>query len=173
MRNIKLSLLNIRKNFQNAKELKSAFITSVVGMCLNNIAFIILWYNFGKIVGNINGWEPFDIFGLYGFGSTSFGLVCSFFYGIYNLPTYISTGNFDKYLLTPKNTLLKIATSDISTSALGDLLFGLICFIIYAVVSELTLLQIIISIILILIASIIFFSFSLMCMSISFAVFVR
>lgn len=33
----------------------------------------------------------------------------------------------DKYLLTPKNTLLKVSTSAISTSAIGDLLFGLIC----------------------------------------------
>ena len=105
---------------------------------LNNIAFIVLWYYFGKMVGNINGWEPFDIFGLYGFSATSFGLVCSFFYGVFNIPTYISTGNFDKYLLTPKNTLLKVSTSAISTSAIGDLVFGIICFIIFAVVSKLT-----------------------------------
>ena len=72
MRNVKLALLNIKKNFQNAKELKSAFITSIVGMCINNIAFIVLWYYFGKMVGNINGWEPFDIFGLYGFSKFVF-----------------------------------------------------------------------------------------------------
>ena len=34
---IMLQILNIKKNFQNAKELKSAFITSIVGMCINNI----------------------------------------------------------------------------------------------------------------------------------------
>ena len=168
MRNVKLALLNIKKNFQNAKELKSAFITSIVGMCINNIAFIVLWYYFGKMVGNINGWEPFDIFGLYGFSATSFGLVCSFFYGVYNIPTYISTGNFDKYLLTPKNTLLKVSTSAISTSAIGDLVFGIICFAIFAVISKLTFFQIIVSILLMLIASIIFFAFSLICMSVSF-----
>ena len=168
MRNVKLALLNIKKNFQNAKELKSAFITSIIGMCINNIAFIVLWYYFGKMVGNINGWEPFDIFGLYGFSATSFGLVCSFFYGVFNIPTYISTGNFDKYLLTPKNTLLKVSTSAISTSAIGDLVFGLICFGIFAIVSKLTFLQVIISIILMFVASIIFFAFSLICMSVSF-----
>ena len=36
------------------------------------------------------------------------------------------TETFDKYLLTPKNTLLKVATSAISTSAIGDLVFGII-----------------------------------------------
>ena len=168
MRNVKLALLNIKKNFQNAKELKSAFITSIVGMCINNIAFIVLWYNFGTMIGNINGWEPMDIFGLYGFSGISYGIVCTFLYGIFNIPTYISSGNFDKYLLTPKNTLLKVATSAISTSAIGDLVFGIICFIIFAVVSKLTFLQVIVSIILMLVASIIFFAFSLICMSVSF-----
>lgn len=168
MKNIKLALLNIRKNFQNAKELKSAFITSIIGMCINNIAFIVLWYNFGTMIGNINGWEPFDIFGLYGFSGISFGLVCAFLHGIYDLPRYISTGNFDKYLITPKNTLLKVATSSISTSALGDLAFGVICFVIFAFVSKISFMQVIVSILLMIIASIIFFSFSLICMSISF-----
>jgi len=168
MKNIKLAMLNIKKNFQNAKELKSAFITSIIGMCLNNTAFIVLWFNFGVMIGDINGWEPFDIFGLYGFSTTAFGIVCGFFYGVYNLPSYISSGNFDKYLLTPKNILMKVATSSISTSAIGDLLFGLICFGIFAVVSGLTLLQFGLSLLLMIIATIIFFSFSLICMSISF-----
>ena len=102
------------------------------------------------------------------FISTSFGIVCSFFCGIYNIPTYISTGNFDKYLLTPKNTLLKVSTSAISTSAIGDLVFGLICFVIFAVISKLTILQVMVSFLLMIIASIVFFAFSLICMSISF-----
>jgi len=168
MRDIKLALLNIKKNFQNAKELKSAFITSIIGMCINNVAFIVLWYNFGTMIGNINGWEPFDIFGLYGFSAGSFGLVCAFFHGIYDLPSYISTGNFDKYLITPKNTLLKVATSSISTSAIGDLVFGIICFAIFAFVSKLSFIQILVSILLMIVASIVFFAFSLICMSISF-----
>ena len=168
MRSIKLALTNIKKNFMNAKELKSAFITSIIGMCINNIAFVILWYNFGKLVGNINGWEPFDIFGLYAFSATSFGIVCAIFNGIYNIPQYISTGNFDKYLITPKNTLLKVATSAISTSAIGDFVFGIICLVIFSIVAKLSIIQILMAILLIIISSIIFFAFSLICMSVSF-----
>ena len=108
MSNIKLAIFNIKKNFKNAKELKSTFIISIIGMCLNNVAFIVLWYYFGKMVGNINGWTPIDMFGLYGFSSTNFGIIVSLFNGLYDLPTHISTGNLDKYLTTPKNTLVKI-----------------------------------------------------------------
>ena len=101
--NMKYALLSIKKNIKNAKELKSSFIISIVGMCINNIAFLVLWYYFGAIVGNLNGWESIDIFGLYGINSTSFGIVCAFLYGIYNIPSYISSGNFDKYLFFGRN----------------------------------------------------------------------
>ena len=131
MGSIKLALLNIKKNFKNEKELKSSFIISVVGMAINNIAFLILWYYFGKTIGELNGWKPMDIFGLYGFGTTSYGIVASLFSGMFDIPNYISSGNFDKYLLTPKNILLKVSTSKISTSAFGDLLFGIVCFIVF------------------------------------------
>ena len=137
-------------------------------MMLNNISFLVLWYYFGKTVGELNGWKPMDIFGLYGFSCTSFGIVASLFYGLFEIPNYISTGSFDKYLLTPKNILLKVSTSKISTSAFGDLLFGITCFIIFSVYSKISLIQLMLAIFLIIISSIVFYAFSLVCMSISF-----
>ena len=168
MNSIKFALLNIKKNFKNAKELKSAFIMSVIGMCINNSAFIVLWYNFGAIMGSLNGWNPIDVFGLYAISTGSYGIVNAFFRGVINIPTYIATGNLDKYLNTPKNTLIKIVTSDIETSALGDLTFGIICFFIYVITKQLSFIQILVLLLMLIIATIVYFSFSLICMSISF-----
>lgn len=165
---MKLALLNIQKNIKNEKALKSSFIISVVGMMINNIAFLILWYYFGKTVGNINGWEPVDIFGLYAFSTTSYGIIASIGAGIFRLPDYISGGTLDKYLLTPKNILLKVTTSAISTSAIGDFFFGIVCFIIFIIFGKLTLFQIILAIFLMIIASIIYYAGALICMSLSF-----
>ena len=168
MGSIKLAILNIKKNFKNEKELKSSFIITVFGMAINNIAFIILWYYFGKTVGTINGWKPMDIFGLYAFSAINYGLIVSLLDGIFEIPIYISSGTFDKYLTTPKNILLKVSTSSISTSALGDLLFGLICYVIFAMYTHFTIYQVLLSILLILITSVLYYSFSLICMSVSF-----
>lgn len=168
MKNIKLALVNIKKNLKNAKELKSSFIISVVGMVVNNTSFAILWYYFGKTVGVLNGWSPVDIFGLYAFSAGSFGIVNTFFRGLPSIPSYISTGNFDKYLLTPKNILLKVATSTIETSAIGDALFGLICFVLFVIFNKLTFIQILLSVLLLVLASIISFAFVLVAMSVSF-----
>ena len=168
MKSIKLAILNIRKNLKNEKELKSAFIMSVVGMAINNIAFLFLWYYFGKTVGELNGWKPMDIFGLYAYSGISYGLITAFFSGIFVLPTYISGGTLDKFLLTPKNILLKVSTSKISTSAFGDLIFGLICFVIFVFARKLTIFQLLLSFLFVIITSIIFYAFTLICSSISF-----
>ena len=159
MKNIRLAILNIKKNIKNEKELKSSFLISIIGMALNNISFLILWYYFGKTIGKINGWEPYDIFGLYGISTTSYGIVMGFFAGMLKIPDYISSGNFDKYLLTPKNILLKVSTSKIQVSAFGDLIFGIVCFIIFAICNKLSIAQYLISILLIICSGIILYSF--------------
>lgn len=168
MRSLRLAIINIKKNFLNARELKSAFIISIIGMFLNNFSFTFLWLYFGKSVGVLNGFAPMDIFGIYAINTTSYGIVCAFLYGLFNIPSYISSGNFDKFLITPKNTLIKVVTSSISTSAFGDLLFGVTCFIIFCLSAKLSVIGILLMILFIILSTIIFFSFSLICMSISF-----
>ena len=170
MKSLKLALLNIRKNIKNEKELKSAFIISIVGMMLNNFAFLILWYYFGKTVGELNGWKAEDIFGLYAVSTVSYGIVSGFLNGIFYIPTYISNATLDRYLLTPRNILMKISTSRISTSAFGDLLYGIICFICFIFLRHLTLSQILLTILMMILSTIIFYSFSVICMTISFYV---
>lgn len=168
MRSLRLAIINIKKNFLNARELKSAFIISIIGMFLNNFSFTFLWLYFGKSVGVLNGFAPMDIFGIYAINTTSYGIVCAFLYGLFNIPSYISSGNFDKFLITPKNTLIKVVTSSISTSAFGDLLFGITCFIIFCLSTKISLIGILLVILFIILSTIVFFSFSLICMSISF-----
>lgn len=170
MKSLKLAFLNIRKNIKNEKELKSAFIISIVGMMLNNFAFLILWFYFGKTVGELNGWKAEDIFGLYAVSTVSYGIVSGFLNGIYQIPTYISTASLDRYLLTPRNILMKISTSRISTSAFGDLLYGIVCFICFILLRHITISQILLSILMMILSTIIFYSFSVICMTISFYV---
>lgn len=168
MGSIRYALLNIKLNIKNAKELKSSFLMTVFGMALNNISFLILWYYFGKTVGELNGWTAVDMFGLYGFTVTSYGMVSSVLAGITDIPKFISLGTMDRFLTTPKNILLKIATSKINTSAFGDLLFGVTCFIIYWVSVKLTLVQLLLSLLLMIICAIITITFTLFSMSVSF-----
>lgn len=168
MNDISYAVYSIKKNFKNAKQLKTSFLITIFGMFLNNFSFVIIWYYFGKTVGVINGWKPLDIFGLYAFSTGSFGIINAFFSGITYIPDYISSGTFDQFLLSPKNILLRISSSKISTSALGDFLFGLMCLIIFGINNSFNIASWIYAIILLIIASVMYYAFTLICMSLSF-----
>jgi ABC-type uncharacterized transport system permease subunit len=63
---------------------------------------------------------------------------------------------------------MKISTSKISTSAFGDLLYGIVCFVIFIFLRDLSVSQILFSILLMIISTVIFYSFSVICMTLSF-----
>lgn len=165
---IRFVLYAIKKNIQNSAELRSSFLMNIVGMAINNSAFILLWIFFVKSVGEIGGWTAADIVALQGFSAISFGLVFSVFAGIRRLPDAVSSGAFDRFMLSPKNLLLRVATSSFNPSAIGDIIFGIVCLIVYGFLIHIGWYQFILIIALIIIASIIFFAAAVTIFSMSF-----
>jgi ABC-2 type transport system permease protein len=165
---IKFALYSIKKNFQSSAELRTSFLMNIIGMAINNTAFIFLWVYFIKAVGVIGGWTAWDIIGLQGFLAISYGLVLSGAYGLRKLPDCVASGAFDRFMLSPKNLILRIATSSISTSALGDVVFGIICIVVYAFIIHISIYQILIVLLLILLATIIFLAMTILISAVSF-----
>ncbi|MBI4087130.1 ABC-2 family transporter protein [Candidatus Kaiserbacteria bacterium] len=126
------ALYAIKKNVQSNAELRTSFIANIIGMMINNTSFLIIWIFFIRSVGIINGWTAADILGLQGFSALCFGIVFSAGGGIRHTAEYVSSGSFDRFLLSPKNLLLRLATSSFGVSAVGDMLFGVACLAIYA-----------------------------------------
>ncbi len=168
MKEIKFAIYSIKKNIQNSAELKTSFLMNVFGMAINNTAFIIIWVFFVKTVGVINGWTASDIIGLLGFSTICFGIVLSVGDGLRKLPDLVSSGSFDRFLLSPKNLLVRIATSSFGPSAVGDLIFGFVCLIFYGILIQATFLQVLLIIFLVVITSIIFLSLVIIIHSTSF-----
>lgn len=165
---IKFALYSIRKNIQSSAELRTSFLMNVIGMAINNTAFIFLWVFFIKSVGIIGGWTAVDIIGLQGFLAISYGFVLSGANGLRKLPDYVASGAFDRFMLSPKNLILRIATSSFGTSALGDIVFGFVCVFVYIFLIKISLLQIILLLFLIILTTIIFLAMTLLIGSISF-----
>lgn len=168
MKEIKFALYAIKKNIQSSTELRTSFLMNVIGMAINNIAFVFLWVYFVKSVGVIGGWTTYDIIGLNGFTGLSYGIIVSIFMGMKKIPEYVTSGSFDRFMLSPKNLILRVATSAFSPSAIGDAIFGIICLSIYGFLIHITILQIIFVILLIIFGSMIFFSMSLIINGLSF-----
>ena len=155
---LNFALFAIKKNFQNSAELRSSFLMNIIGMTINNSAFIFLWAFFVKSVGVIGGWTVADIFGLQGYVAFCFGMVFSICSGLRDLAEYTSSGAFDRYMLAPKNLLLRVATSNLGVSALGDVVFGLVALTIYGVMLQVSIFQILLMIVMALLSTVVFFA---------------
>lgn len=158
LKELRFALYAIKKNIQSSAELRTSFFANVIGMAINNSAFIILWVFFVNSVGVINGWTAADIIGLLGFGALSYGIVFSAGAGIRKLADYVSSGGFDRFMLSPKNLLVRIGTSSFNASAVGDIVFGVACLTIYAVLIQATLLQVSLIVLLVFISTLVFLS---------------
>lgn len=123
---VKFGFYSVYKNVQSSMELRFSFWFAVIGMALNNVAFIIVWVAFGTVAGDMGGWQAVDYLLAFGIGTTAFGICFGFLGGVRDLPEIVRFGNFDKFLLSPKNVLWRVSTSKFLVHALGDLLFGII-----------------------------------------------
>jgi len=157
----RFALYAIKKNIQNNAELRTSFIMNVVGMCINNLSFIVLWVYFIESVGVIGGWTAPDIVALQGFVALSFGVIFSAGFGIIKLPEYVSSGAFDRFMLSPKNLLTRVATSAFSSSAVGDVLFGILCLSFYVYLIQASIYQTLLIIFFVSVAVVVFLSMAI------------
>lgn len=168
MKELHFALYSIKKNIQSSAELRTSFLMNVVGMAINNTAFIILWVFFIKSVGVIGGWTAADIVGLQGFTAISYGLAFSLGAGIRKLPDHVASGAFDRFMLSPKNILVRVATSSFSASAVGDIVFGVTCLAIYGVLVHAGISQVLLMLLLVVLSTVLFFAVTTVIYSASF-----
>jgi ABC-2 type transport system permease protein len=116
---------------QNAAELRTSFIMLAVGMMLTNSSFVIIWSLFANAAGELNGWTFVDVILLQGITSLCYGVFFTLCAGVGDLPKILLSGSFDKFLVTPKSVLGRVATSKLSPQAMGDILFACVCFVFY------------------------------------------
>ncbi len=158
----------IKKNVRGSAELRTSFLMNIVGMTINNTVFVIIWVFFVKSVGIINGWTAVDIIGLMGFGALSYGIVFSGASGIRKLADYVASGSFDRFMLSPKNLLVRVATSSFGVSDLGDIVFGIACLLIYGILAQISVAQIFLIPLLVFISVLVFLSATIAIYSASF-----
>jgi ABC-2 type transport system permease protein len=168
LKDLRFALFAIKKNIQSNAELRASFIMNIFGMMLNNLAFVIVWVFFAQSVGVIGGWTAADIIGLQGFVCLSYGIIFSMASGLRKIPDYVASGAFDSFMLSPKNLLVRIATSSFGSSAIGDMVFGIMCLAIYGFLTHVTSGQILLIVILEIFSVLIFFGVTISVFSVSF-----
>lgn len=128
---IKVIMLSVKYNIMKQMVNKVTFITNILFMILNNASFILQWVILFSLKEEIGGYTIKEVLLLWGFAATVYGISHIFFYKAFEISDLIINGKLDSFLVQPKNVLLSVITSDTSISAIGDLLYGYICLIIY------------------------------------------
>lgn len=127
----KISCLSIKYALIREMLNKTTFITNILFMILNNASFIIQWLIMYSLKENVGGYTFGQVMLLWGLSSSTYGVAHFFFKKAFSLADTINTGKLDSYLVQPKNVLISCITSDISTSAIGDMIYGYIMLFLY------------------------------------------
>lgn len=119
-------LLSVKYNIMREMLNKTTFLTNILFMMLNNATFIVQWAILFRLRDDIGGYTMSEVMLLWGLAASTHGLAHILFARAFSLPELIINGKLDAYLVLPKNVLLSVITSATSTSAIGDLLYGLV-----------------------------------------------
>lgn len=130
---IRVMMLSIKYNIMRQMTNKVTFISNVVFMILNDASFIVQWIILFSIKDSIGGYTIKEVLLLWGLAASVYGIAHILFYKAFEITDLIINGKLDTFLVQPKNVFLSVISSDSSISAIGDLIYGYICLIIYGI----------------------------------------
>jgi len=132
MKTTRLVLGYLRHNLMSAMAYRGAFAMQVIGMVLNNAMLLFFWWILFKQLPNLHGWDMTMVMTLYGVVTVGFGITNVVCGNALRVARIIASGDLDYYLTLPADPLVHLLVSRMSLSAWGDLLFGLIVFLLAA-----------------------------------------
>jgi len=165
MREIKFLLAVWKANLQSVMEYRTAFITQVIGMVLNNFIYFTIWIVFFDRFKDVRGWGINDMYVTFGVLASAFGLVSLFWGNSFMLGDIINNGRLDYYLSLPRPVLLHAVSSRMISSGMGDLTYG---FISYALSGQFTWDGLLRFVLAILLGAVVFSSFLILVNSMAF-----
>lgn len=130
---IKIMILSTKYSLMREMLNKVTFFSNIIFMLLNNASFIIQWVVLFSLKDSLGGYSLKEVILLWGMAASTFGISRFFFNSAFKLSDTITNGKLDAFLVLPKDVLLSVITTDISVSALGDILYGYIMLIIYGI----------------------------------------
>jgi len=127
----KVSLLATKYAIMKEMLNKTTFLTNIIFMILNNASFIIQWIILYSLKDSVGGYTFQQVLLLWAISAGTYGFSHFFFKRAYTLSDTINTGKLDSFLVQPKNVLISTITSDVQTSALGDILYGYLVLVLF------------------------------------------
>jgi ABC-2 type transport system permease protein len=104
---------------------RTNFILQSVGMIVNDVFFLVLWYMFFAGFRRVGGWGLHDVALLLGLIMCVVGISGIFFGGYRDMAATILRGEIDALLTQPKAVLARLLARESIPTAWGDLVMGI------------------------------------------------
>ena len=129
-----LRLVNgyLRHNLMSVMAYQGAFLLQVFGMVLNDAMLLFFWWILFTRLPTLRGWTMTQVMTLYAVVAFGFGVANVVCGNAFLVARVIVRGDLDYYLALPADPLVHLLVAHMSLSAWGDLLFGLLLFVIIA-----------------------------------------
>lgn len=114
----------------SAMAYRGAFLLQVFGMLLNDVMLLFFWAVLFNRFPTLNGWALRDVVALYGIVAVGFGLATAVCGNSGRVAHIIAGGDLDYYLVLPADPLLHLLVSRSSLPSWGDILFGVVVYIV-------------------------------------------
>jgi ABC-2 type transport system permease protein len=126
-RAVRVTMANaLRETFAN----RAGFITQVVTMIVNDLAWVMFWILFFDRVGEVRGWDTRGVLLLLAVLTTSGGIVTGFLSNARAIGRIVVAGEMDAALALPTPTLLHLLVRRVMPVNLGDIAFGIVMFVV-------------------------------------------
>lgn len=112
-------------------EYRLSFLLTAGMMLLNDFVWIFFWSVFFDRFKVVNGWELQDVMMMWAVSAGGFGLAMTLFGNANRIAMMTANGQLDVYLVQPKPVLLHLLVSRMSVSAIGDLSFSVVLYLMY------------------------------------------
>lgn len=130
MKDLQLTWRYLRHNLMSAMAYRGAFALQVIGMLLNDLMLLVFWTLLFQRFPLLNGWDFTGVVTIYAVSASGYGLVVAVFGNLTRIAHVIASGDLDYYLALPANPLWHLLLSRTNLSGWGDLLFGVLLYVI-------------------------------------------
>jgi ABC-2 type transport system permease protein len=103
---------------------RTNFVLQSLGMVVNDVFFLLLWYMFFAGFRRVGSWGLHDVALLLGLVMTIVGIAGVFFGGFRDMAATILRGEIDALLTQPKGVLARLLARESIANAWGDIIMG-------------------------------------------------
>ncbi|HUL63167.1 MAG TPA: ABC-2 family transporter protein [Burkholderiaceae bacterium] len=120
----------VRLNFAAQLEYRGAFVSQVVAMFINDLAWVAFWVLFFTRFPVLRDWNVSDVITIWAIATAGFGVAHAIYGNAGMIASLIAQGQIDVWMLYPRAVLPHLLLGRMSATALGDVLFGFAVYIV-------------------------------------------